>query len=191
MSAGSIQGYISQILSGAIVPLAGIPPNLINVPVSMFVPNQGMTQITLLEAAIIARNPVVVQQLLGLGANPNITTAGVPLVQQLLADPTPDPATQAIIGMLGGVAPGLGLGIAAAAATAPGIGMGGYGAGIAPGMSMGMGGYGPGMFGIPPPPPWPPGIWMGPSPFFDDRFGRDGRRGRRGRRDDSDDSDSD
>jgi len=187
MSATSVQGYISQILSGAVVPLASIPPNMINVPVSMFVPNQGMTQITMLEAAIIARNPSMVQQLLSMGANPNVTTAGVPLVQQLLADPTPDPTTQAIIGMLGGAAP---LGTGLAMNTMP-IGQG---VAMMPGMGMGMmgGGFGPGMFGIPPPPPWPPGVWMGPWPFFDDRRGGCGRcRGGRGRRGNDSDTDTD
>lgn len=58
-------------------------PNL-NVPVLTFVPGQGRTEITILEAAIVMRWPELVSQVLILGANPNVTTAGIPLVQQLL-----------------------------------------------------------------------------------------------------------
>lgn len=56
---------------------------ILNVPVLTFVPNQGRTDTTILEAAIIARWPDLVYQLLLLGANPNVNTAGVPLVTQL------------------------------------------------------------------------------------------------------------
>lgn len=57
---------------------------IMNTVILTFVPNQGRTDVTMLEAAIIMRNVPLVARILSLGANPNLTTAGVPLVLQLL-----------------------------------------------------------------------------------------------------------
>lgn len=56
---------------------------LLNTPVVTFVPLQGQTDVTILEAAIIARWPELVARLLALGASPNVSTSGVPLIEQL------------------------------------------------------------------------------------------------------------
>ena len=80
--------------------------NLLNQAVFTFVPAQGNTEITLLEAAIVMRWPGLVAQLLRLGASPNVTTSGISLVAQLLQalpmDATEGHAaeTQAIIDLL-------------------------------------------------------------------------------------------
>lgn len=78
---------------------------ILDKPVLTFVPNQGRTDITILESAIVMRWPRLVRELLKLGVNPNISTAGVPLVTQLRqsqGDPySPDfILTQEIIGIL-------------------------------------------------------------------------------------------
>lgn len=74
----------------------------LNQPVVTFVPGQGNTEITLLESAIVMRWPGLVSQLLIFGANPNVTTSGIPLVAQLLqAIPlSPCQNTQVIIDLL-------------------------------------------------------------------------------------------
>lgn len=59
---------------------------LLNTPVLTFVPGQGRTDITILEAAIIMRWPGLVSQLLQAGASPNVSTSGVSLVYQLMED---------------------------------------------------------------------------------------------------------
>jgi hypothetical protein len=51
---------------------------VLNTIVLAFVPNQGRTEVTMLEAAIITRNVPLVAYLLAAGANPNLTTSGVP-----------------------------------------------------------------------------------------------------------------
>lgn len=58
-------------------------PCIINRPVLAEIMNQGLSEVTLLESAIIMRDVPIVQLILQAGANPNITTAGVPLVIQL------------------------------------------------------------------------------------------------------------
>jgi hypothetical protein len=58
--------------------------NLLNEVVVTFVPNQGNTEVTLLEAAIIMRWPGLVAQLLQMGASPNVSTSGVSLLAQLI-----------------------------------------------------------------------------------------------------------
>jgi len=78
---------LQQIL-GALSTLLGPLPrrgqlDLLNEIVVTFVPNQGETTITLLEAAIIMRWPGLVAQLLIMGASSNVSTSGVSLVFQL------------------------------------------------------------------------------------------------------------
>lgn len=103
-------GYGSGVLSGPTYPLWGSSPceqqklvrilaaldnllaplprqmqlNLLNSVVTTFVPNQGQTTVTLLEAAIIMRWPGLVARLLILGASPNVSTSGVSLLAQLV-----------------------------------------------------------------------------------------------------------
>ncbi len=72
-------------------------PRILDTPVLTFVPGQGMTMVTILEAAIIMRMPNLVGYILQLGANPNMSTAGIPLVAQI---PGISPAEQAIIELL-------------------------------------------------------------------------------------------
>lgn len=115
MEGNSVQQIISLILSGVCSPpcrmdilvgvvsmLASIPPNVINTPVMMDVPEQGVTNITILESAIIMRWPEMVQRVLMAGASPNVSTSGSSLVQQLIDSIpiSPVPETQIIIDML-------------------------------------------------------------------------------------------
>lgn len=80
--------------------------NLLNQAVLTFVPAQGNTEITLLEAAIVMRWPGLVAHLLRMGASPNVTTSGISLVAQLIEALPMDAseggagATQAIIDLL-------------------------------------------------------------------------------------------
>lgn len=69
--------------------------NLLNTPVVTFVPNQGRTEVTILEAAIIMRWPGLVAQLLIMGASPNVSTSGVSLVAQLI-EALPNDATEGL-----------------------------------------------------------------------------------------------
>lgn len=73
---------------------------LLNTPIITFVPNQGNTEVTILESAIIMRWVPMVAYLLRIGANPNVTTAGVPFVVQLAPQAAIDPRVQAIIAYL-------------------------------------------------------------------------------------------
>lgn len=72
-------------------------PRILDTPVMTFVPGQGPTMVTVLEAAIIMRMPTLVGYILQLGANPNVTTAGIPLIAQI---PAITPEDQAIIELL-------------------------------------------------------------------------------------------
>ena len=56
---------------------------ILNTPVIAIVHNQGRTDNTILEAAIVMRWPGLVAQLLIMGASPNVTTSGISLVAQL------------------------------------------------------------------------------------------------------------
>lgn len=76
---------ILAMLNSLLIPLPrSMQLDLINQIVVTFVPGQGNTEITLLEAAIIQRWPKLVAQLLAMGASPNISTSGISLVAQLL-----------------------------------------------------------------------------------------------------------
>lgn len=75
--------------------------SILNQPVLTFIPGQGRTEVTPLEAAIISRDPQLVLQLIRLGANPLETTAGVPLITQLQEAPDAgSPVVQEIIQIL-------------------------------------------------------------------------------------------
>jgi len=66
------------------IPMIGNLP--LNMPVLITMPGQERCPITVLEAAIIKRYPLLVRQLLILGASPNVSTSGVSLVFQLLEE---------------------------------------------------------------------------------------------------------
>lgn len=79
----------TQRIMSMIYPLIYAPGSngviLLNTPVLTRVFNQGITDVTILEAAIIMRIPSLVFQLIEIGSSPNISTSGVPLLSQLLA----------------------------------------------------------------------------------------------------------
>lgn len=58
---------------------------LLNEAVVTEIPFQGVDDITLLEASILIRSPSLVARLLALGADPNISTSGINLVNQIIA----------------------------------------------------------------------------------------------------------
>jgi hypothetical protein len=58
----------------------------LNMPVYIEMPGQERCPITILEAAILKRYPLLVRQLLIMGASPNVSTSGVSLVFQLLEE---------------------------------------------------------------------------------------------------------
>jgi len=60
-----------------------IPVDIINKAVLTQVEGQGITDVTPLEAAIIVRWPTLVTRLLAMGADPNMSTSGESLVDQL------------------------------------------------------------------------------------------------------------
>lgn len=64
------------------------------------VPGQGFQPITLLEASLLMRNVPVISWLLAIGANPNITSTGVPLTQQLCPPGHTEDATMALIAQM-------------------------------------------------------------------------------------------
>lgn len=82
------QQKLVRILAALDAILAPLPRqmqlNLLNSVVTTFVPEQGQTTVTLLEAAIIMRWPGLVARLLILGASPNVTTSGISLLAQLI-----------------------------------------------------------------------------------------------------------
>lgn len=115
MSSNPVQQIISLILSGVCPPpcrmdilmrvvpmMQSLPFGMIDTPVMMNVPEQGTTNITILESAIIMRWPEMVQRVLMAGASPNVSTSGESLVQQLIQSIpiSPVPETQIIIDML-------------------------------------------------------------------------------------------
>lgn len=79
---------LQQVLSMLNSTLSPLPRemqlNLLNTPVVSFVPGQGNTEITLLEAAIVMRWPALVEQLIVMGASPNVSTSGISLIAQLI-----------------------------------------------------------------------------------------------------------
>lgn len=81
---------VARALNGLLVQIRS-PLSILNVAVEAFVRGQGRTDITILEAAIIMRWPALVARLLALGADPNLSTSGVSLVQQLLEAEVLDP----------------------------------------------------------------------------------------------------
>lgn len=64
--------------------VARFGPYALNECVLTRVPRQGRTDITILEAAIVMRDPLLVSTILSLGASPCVTTSGVPLLEQML-----------------------------------------------------------------------------------------------------------
>lgn len=75
-------------------------PAQLNEVVETMVPGQGWKPITLLEASIIMRNVPLVAYLLANGANPNVTSTGIPLTQQLCPMIDQDPALAEIMQLL-------------------------------------------------------------------------------------------
>lgn len=76
-----------------------IDPSVINDITEAMVPGQGWKPITMLEAALLMRNVPLVSYLLANGADPRITSTGVPLTQQLYT-PYQDEASRELMHLL-------------------------------------------------------------------------------------------
>lgn len=96
--------HTGQIINAINALIAPYPPaercRIINQIVRTFVPGQGQANVTLLEAAIIMRNVPLVQYLLSVGADPNLTTTGVPFNEQLALAARVDPRVRQILILL-------------------------------------------------------------------------------------------